>query len=283
MSVLCTIGGWENYPHAILPLNRRKLIIGAFLISSVKINRERYMKKVLTILVLLVLSSPLLNAAGFFNVGDYNFDSGFYFGASYTYGWRDIYLGENSSALYSLKYVGYDGILGFNLTDFISVYGIFGLDEYQVEDNIDGEFDYRFGGGIKIKFLEFVKIALKSGESESRTFDLAVIGDFKVLYYSSEGLTAIGGETVIADWMEYQGTVAITAGIDPFIFYAGGKVSIVEGNLDPGYLTETTFSNDGFLSLIIGGSIDIVDRMRFGVELSVFEETYLSAFLQFNF
>jgi hypothetical protein len=237
---------------------------------------------ILVFLLIISFSLPIL-ASGFFNLGEYDRTPRFFFGAFYTYGWRDIYLGDQQNLLYSLKYVDYDAIIGAALTEDISIYGLLGMNDFQFEDNIDGKFDYKLGGGIRIKFLEFVKIALKAGESESKTFDLSVIGDFRISYYKSEGESVIDLTTHEIDWTEYQGTLAFMAKLDSVLFYLGGKCSFLEGNITPAFMNNTTFSNNGFLSLVIGGEVDIVERMRFGAEASVFEETYISTFLQFNF
>jgi len=233
------------------------------------------------IIVCLLTVCPSVVASGFFNLGDYGIEPGFFFGGSYTYGSRSIVLGDNEAKVYTLKTVGYEAFIGANLADAISIYGVAGFDDFQLEESMDGEYDFKIGGGVRIKFFEAVRLALRAGETESRTFDLAVIGDFKVLYYSSLGTSVADLSEYEITWLEYQATLALSAKVDPFLFYLGGKASFLKGEFDHEFDEETKFSNDGYMSLVIGGEVDITKGIRLDAEISVFAETSISASLQF--
>ena len=115
-------------------------------------------KKTAFVFLFLLISFSVVFPSGFFNIGDSDGSTGVFFGTAYVNGWRDIYLGEQDTILYSLRYINYDGFLGINISDYFAVYGIFGMDEFQFEENLDGDYNFKIGGGMRIKLIEFVMI-----------------------------------------------------------------------------------------------------------------------------
>lgn len=240
-------------------------------------------RKVSLISLVFVLITLSTFAASFLNIGDYEDGTGFFLGASYLYDSRDIILGGVVNKVYTLKYISYDAYMGVNLADIFSVYGIVGLNDFQLVDSMDGEYNFKIGGGVRIEFYEFIRLALKSGEMESKTFNLTIIGDFQMQYFKSKGIAALDLAVVELDWIEYQATLAMAANISPFIFYLGGKASFIDGSMAPSFMDETGFSEDGYFSLLLGGEVDLAEQIRLVGEVSVFSETVITASLQFNF
>lgn len=242
------------------------------------------MKKAIYLVVLLIaFSSGLLQGSGFFNLGEYDKAPCFFFSGAYYYGSRNIVLGDQTDMAYSLEVLDYEGIAGFAISDSFAIYGIAAFSDFNLTDNINGDMDFKIGGGIRLKLFEIVKIALKAGESESRTFDLSIVSDFKVSYYSSTGIIVEDDSAIAIDWMEYQGSLVAVVEIDPFTFYLGTKLSFLDGTFEPLFVDESEFSNDGFFSILIGSSYDLSKGVRLQAEASIFAETSLGANLQFYF
>ncbi len=241
------------------------------------------LKKSVFILLIFAVFTTGAFPSGFLNIGDFDSRMGVFFGLGYSYSWRDVYLGTNDSLLYNLKHVDYNAVVGVNVSDYIALYAIAGMDEFQFEDNIEGEYDFKFGGGVRIKLVEFMKIALRAGQSESKTFDVSLVTDFRIMSYASSGAYILDTTPYDVDWVEYQGILATTVEVDPLIFYLGGKIAILQGNISPAFFNETTFENDGVFSILVGGQIKITDQIVFGAEITFLEETCISSGIQFQF
>ena len=242
------------------------------------------MKKAISFFAVLMFSiAGLLQGAGFFNLGEYDKAPCFFFSGAYYYGSRDIVLGAQTDQVYSLEYLDYEGIIGFAVSDSFAIYGAAAFSDFNLTDNINGDMDIKLSGGIRLKLFEIVKIALKAGESESRTFDLSFVSDFKISYFSGSGVAVVDSAIINVDWMEYQGAFVAIVDIDPFTFYLGTKLSFINGNFDPAFAEELEFSNDGFFSILIGSSYDLSKGVRLQAEASIFAETSLGANLQFYF
>lgn len=240
-------------------------------------------KTLLTSILLMVFSSGLLFSSGFFNLGEYKKAPCLFFAGSYYYGSRDVILGDDTTSIYTLEYLDYEGIVGFAFSDSFAVYGSAAFSDFNLTDNINGEMDMKLSGGVRIKLFEMIKIALKAGESESRTFDFSVVTDFKISYFSGNGALVEDASAIAVDWTEYQGILAGVVNIEPFMFYLGTKFSFLEGDFDPAFAEQLEFSNDGFFSLLIGSSYDLSSGVRLQAEASIFAETSLGANLQFYF
>jgi hypothetical protein len=242
------------------------------------------MKKAICFFTMLMLfTTGLSHGAGFFNLGEYDKAPCFFFSGAYYYGSRDIVLGDQTDEVYSLEYLDYEGIIGFAVSDSFAIYGAAAFSDFNLTNNINGDMDIKVSGGIRLKLFEIVKIALKAGESESRTFDVSFVSDFKISYFNGSGATVADSTATIVDWMEYQAALAAIIDIDPFTFYLGTKLSFINGTFDPAYSDESEFSNDGFFSILIGSSYDLSKGVRLQAEASIFAETSLGANLQFYF
>jgi hypothetical protein len=240
-------------------------------------------KTVLVSLMLVLLLSGYSYSSGFFNLGEYEKNPSFFFSGAYYYSSRNIILGTQTDVAYVLEYLSYDAYMGFAVSDSLSLYGGAAFTDFNLQDNIDGEYDMKLTGGLRLTIFEIVKIALKAGESESRTFDLSFVSDFKISYFKSNGTTVMDSVAIEVDWLEYQVALAMAVNIDPFRFYLGPKFSFIEGNFNPAFAEQLTFSNDGFFSLFIGSSYDLSKGVRLQAEASIFAETSIGANLQFYF
>lgn len=240
-------------------------------------------KTVLMSIISMLALSSFIYSSGFFNLGEYEKAPSFFVSGAYYYSSRNVVLGDQTGTSYVLESLNYEAIVGFAVSDCLSIYGGGSFNDYNLKDNIDGEYDLKLTGGIRIKIFEIVKIALKAGESESRTFDLSCVSDFKISYFKGDGTSVLDSSAVTVDWMEYQAALAFAVNIDPFRFYIGSKISFIEGNFDPSFADELTFSNDGFFSMFIGSSYDLSKGVRLQAEASIFAETSIGANLQFYF
>lgn len=136
----------------------------------------------------------------------------------------------------------------------------------------DGEVD---PGGGDIESSLAVGFGVKGAFVDRGEIRLGALG--QLLYFQSELDNAAGSDI---DWFEIDIALAASfRGLGQIVPYGGLKVSLVEGEIEPG----TDFEQDDTLGIFGGLTFAVSSQLSVGAEIRMIDETALGGFLRLLF
>jgi hypothetical protein len=163
----------------------------------------------------------------------------------------------------SLQYL-VRGNLG--LLDWINLYGTVGAARIYDDAGFNGDLGLAYGGGLKVRFYQFEDV-----------LTLGLSGQFFRYTSEDDNVAGVNGNYKLT-WNEYDVALGASTRIDITTFYAGGLLSIVDGDL-----SGSNFKESHRYGVFLGGDAELLDDFRLGIEARFVSETTVSFKLSYIF
>lgn len=197
---------------------------------------------------------------------------GFGFGLEFDLSSREVKFSDKKIEERSRRYLMKGS---YGLRDWINLYGILGGDSIKDDTGFNGDPDLAFGGGVKLRLYQDEDIIL------------GLTGQVLRLTSRDSDVAGITGLTFESTWNEYDVALGASTQIAASSIYGGALFSKLDGELKTSstisFPKKSHFKESSQFGLFLGGDAELMEQLRFGIEVRLISETSVSIRLSYAF